>query len=231
MSKAKKKQSRTYGIIIPSEWENAKAIIVKAKSVAKYYYYIEHDKDVFTENTDFGQIGEFKKKHIHLLFTFNSSRDLSTVCNYFSEFPELKENSFELINNAFGAKRYLVHADDPDKAQYNVLEVETNDKLFTNCFVEKLAADTEVKIIKENYKIKENETMDEYIDRHLPLLLHLNTYCKFIVIRGLRHDWYWQNQIKQINDNTKDKKNNPSKPEYIPGNENYHYNDNDGFPF
>jgi hypothetical protein len=137
MSREKKKQSRTYGIIIPSEWENAKQIILKAKQIAKHYYYIEHDKDYYTEDGENGAAGELKKKHIHLLFTFNSSRDLRTVANYFSEFPELKENSFELIHNAYGAKRYLIHADNPEKSQYYMFEVETNDPLFPDCFITK----------------------------------------------------------------------------------------------
>jgi hypothetical protein len=54
-----------------------------------------------------------------------------------------------------------------------------------------------------NYKVRKGETMEEYIDRHLPLLLNLNTYCKFIVMRGLRKDWHWQSEIGSF---LKDKK-------------------------
>jgi hypothetical protein len=203
MSKSKKKQSRTYGLIIPSDWENARAIVLKAKAVAKYYYFIEHARDVYSSDGEHGMAGELKNKHIHLLFTFNSSRDLGTVQNYFSEFPELRKNSFELIRNAFGAKRYLIHADNPEKTQYDVLEVESNDKCFSNVFIEKMAGDAEVKLMNANYKVRKGETMEEYIDRHLPLLLNLNTYGKFIVMRGLRKDWHWQNEVGNL---LKDKK-------------------------
>jgi hypothetical protein len=160
---------------------------------------------------------------MHLLFTFNSSRDLSTVQNYFSAFAELGENSFELIRNAYGAKRYLVHADNPEKTQYDILEVETNDKCFSNCFIEKMAAETEVKMMNENYKVRKGETMEEYIDRHLPLLLNLNTYCKFIVMRGLRKDWHWQNGISRLS-NLLDKKSNRALREPV-SDDFYNYDD------
>jgi len=196
MSKAKKKQSRTYGIIIPSEWENAKSIIIKAKSVAKYYYYIEHDRDIYAEDSEFNAKGEFKKKHIHLLFTFNSSRDLSTVCNYFTDFPELKENSFELINNAFGAKRYLVHADDPDKAQYNVLEVETNDKLFANCFIERASKNDMFDNFLNAFD-NNASTMREYCEKFRPMAMEMTASQMSYNILQWRREWRLMNEYRE----------------------------------
>jgi hypothetical protein len=130
--------SRTWGLILPCEWDNHMSIVHKAKTVAKYYYWIKHNRDFYgdapedLENENSHSPGELKKEHIHLLMTFNSSRDLSTVRNYFSEFDQLKENSFEKIANAFGAKRYQVHADNPEKAQYKIaLCLSQNSPLFT----------------------------------------------------------------------------------------------------
>jgi hypothetical protein len=135
MSRKEKMSAKSWGIIIPSEWENAKAIVGKAKTLSKKYYWIEHDKDFYIDE----KTGEIipKKNHIHLLMTFSTARSLTTVKNYFAEFSELKENSYEKINNMHGQIRYQIHADNPEKFQYYQFEINTNDVLLDNYFIEK----------------------------------------------------------------------------------------------
>jgi hypothetical protein len=199
MSKIKKTQSRVYGLILPCEWKNCMEIVHHSKTVAKYYYWIKHNRDFYgdaPEDLENGEsksahaVGELKKEHIHLLMKFNNSRDLKTVHNYFSQFSELKENSFEIIRNDHGAKRYLTHADNPEKAQYKIEEVETNDKLFANVFVDKISSSEELGILKRNYKFVLNRTtFDEYIDLWEPVLAGMNSYQKSMIFFKICDRW------------------------------------------
>jgi hypothetical protein len=221
----KKIQSRTWGLIIPTEWENHMQIIYKAKEVAKYYYWIKHDKDFYGDLST-GEVQETKKEHIHLLFTFSNSRDLSTVQNYFAEFnltekeetealllkansPEKElsgkysqkflTNSYESIKNAYGSKRYLVHKDNPEKFQYNPLEVETNDKLFANCFIEKVSSDEELEIIYKAYEKPAGDvTFREFCERFNTLFATMNAHSKMTNVHYLRCEWrYQQGEAKE----------------------------------
>ena len=165
-NKPKKVQSRSYGLILPCEWDNHMQIVYKAKSLSKHYYWIKHDRDFYgdaAEDVDNPhEPGELKKPHIHLLMKFNSSRDLSTVQGYFMEFERLKENSFEVIRNIHGSERYLIHADNPEKFQYRIEEVETNDKLFRNVFLEKSSNSDLVKAMRSGLMQASTLTFDEY---------------------------------------------------------------------
>jgi hypothetical protein len=168
-------------------------IVHKAKSVAKYYYWIKHDKDFYGDASEDVENphkpGELKKSHIHLLFTFNSSRDISTVQNYFKEFEELKENSFELIHNAYGAKRYLTHADNPEKYQYQIIEVETNDNLYPDVFIKKQSSSEEIISILNSYENANSLSVKDYCLNFSSILENLNTYQKMVVISNLRKEW------------------------------------------
>jgi len=199
MEKTKKIQSRTWGIIIPCEWENCMDIVYKAKQVAKYYYWIRHDNDSYNEPDDNvenpHQPGELKKPHIHLLMTFNNSRDLKTVRNYFSEFERLKENSFEKIANAFGAKRYLIHADNPEKHQYEIFHVETNDRLFQNCFIQKMSGDEMLDKFLDAFD-SDSKTMKEYCNNFRALFVGMNAWQMFGAIQNARREW----RIKNVED-------------------------------
>jgi len=141
-TKAKKIQGRSWQLIIPSEWQNISAIKEVCKSISRNYYYMLHDNDK-------NELNEPVKPHWHLLMTMGSSRDLSTMQNYFKDFPELLENSFEKIGSIHWAKRYLVHADDPNKHQYNPANVETNDKAYKDLFIEFASKIEETKYIQE----------------------------------------------------------------------------------
>jgi hypothetical protein len=195
ISKSKRVASRVYGLILPCKWENHMKIVHHAKTIAKYYYWIKHDRDFYGDAPEDAENphepGEVKDPHIHLLFKFNSSRNLETVQNYFKDFEELKGNSFEVIRNAYGSERYLVHADNPEKAQYNIEEVETNDKLFKNVFVEKIASFDELNKLVESY----NPTLappllwKDYCDKFSASLVNLNSYQKMCVLDHLRREW------------------------------------------
>jgi len=200
MEKKKKVQARTWGIIIPCEWDNHVQIICKAKQVSKYYYWIRHDHDMYTEpheNTDNPhKVGELKKPHIHCLMTFDNSRDLKTVQNYFNEFDQLKENSFEKISNAFGAKRYLTHIDNPDKYQYDPLQVETNDRLFPNVFLEKMSGEETFDKLQKAFDY-DAKTMKEYVEQFKPIFITMNAWQMFGCLQNARREWRIKNVAKE----------------------------------
>jgi hypothetical protein len=196
--KEKKIQSRTWGLILPCKWENCMQMVYKAKQVAKYYYWIRHERDCYTEPCDDVDnphaVGELKDPHIHLLFTFNSSRDLKTVKNYFAEFDQLKENSFEKIANAFGAKRYLTHADNPEKHQYQIEEVETNDRLFPNVFIEKMSKPEMIDVFFNAFD-SDAPSMRQYCENFRPMLCEMTSYQMSNSILNYRHEWRFKNLV------------------------------------
>jgi len=196
MGKIKKVQSRTWGIIIPCEWEEHMKIVHHAKTIAKHYYWIMHSNDSYGDN-ETGNVGEIKKSHIHLLMTFSNSRDLSTVQNYFKDFENLKENSFEKISNAYGAKRYLIHADNPEKYQYSIQEVETNDRLFPNCFIEKMSGAEIFDNLLEAFDA-DFPTMREYCNNFRPVCIGLNAYQMSQLINIYRREWRLKNEYSRV---------------------------------
>ena len=156
--------SRSWGLILPSEWTETFDIIEKVKNIAPRYYFILHDKDYDIET------GELKKAHYHVLFTFKSARRLPTVFNYFSEFSDkLKDNSFERINNIIGAKRYLVHIDNPEKHQYKPDQVETNDLQFKDIFIQKRSKDEVIDMIADSSQDTESEAERAYLEKFRPV--------------------------------------------------------------
>ena len=202
--KSKKIQSRTWGLILPCKWENHMQIVHKAKTLAKRYYWIKHDRDFYGDAPEDAENphepGELKAPHIHLLFTFNSSRDLSTVRNYFQEFPELVENSYEKIVNAHGSERYLIHADNPEKAQYKIEEVETNDKRFADIFIEKVASVDEYSSLVESYSPTNVQPVlwKDYCDKFKSSLVNLNSYQKMCVLDHLRREFRFLNAKREV---------------------------------
>ena len=82
--------------------------------ITKSYDYasILHDKDIH-EN------GEKKKPHIHVVVRFGQARWASAVCKELG----IEENYIEKTRNFVNALMYLIHYNDPDKAQYDICEV------------------------------------------------------------------------------------------------------------
>ena len=162
MFKTKKITSRSWQIVLPMDFPYVE-IAAKIRLISKKYYFIKHDRDV----DDFGVP---KKEHWHYLFTFSNSRDLSTVKNYFAEFvkeskePYLLDNSFEKIVSIVGSKKYLVHFENPYKAQYDWRDVETNDEFFEDLFIEPMSASDEFDyFVASLTKNKDNITLDDFL--------------------------------------------------------------------
>lgn len=75
-----------------------------------------HDKDI---NAD----GEVKKAHIHVILQFSSNKSQSQVTEIMSMVNAPKAIP---CRNTRGAIRYLIHADNPEKAQYSKNDVKAH---------------------------------------------------------------------------------------------------------
>lgn len=103
------------GVIYPdSESYNPIEVLETLKSKFKEWAYCLHDSDVNDE-------GELKKPHIHWVGR-GDPRTLSAV----AKFLGLKENEVELGKNFKALIQYLIHLNNPEKAQYSIENVVTN---------------------------------------------------------------------------------------------------------
>ena len=103
------------GVVYPaSESYNCVQVLETLKSKFKEWAYCLHDSDVNDE-------GELKKPHIHWVGR-GDPRTLSAV----AKFLGLKENEVELGKNFKALIQYLIHLNNPEKAQYSIEDVVSN---------------------------------------------------------------------------------------------------------
>lgn len=99
-------------------------------SIIRRYCYIEHNRDFYLDGTP-------KEPHIHLWISFINKKSLRQLIDMlYIKLPDGTEpNTFdELCDNNIVAQRYLLHLDNPDKAQYDVEEVVSYNVDLSNIF-------------------------------------------------------------------------------------------------
>jgi len=178
-------QSRSWQLIVPAGWDNLEPIKERCRGISRNYYFILHSYDK-------NELGEPVGPHWHLLMAFAAARRLNSMQNYFKEWGKfdepgnekeegefsgeepkpgnlegaqlLRSNSFERVYSLIGAKKYLVHSEDPNKYQYSPLDVETNDKLYINLFLPQTDEITATRNIIRNFKqLSVCDTFDEFL--------------------------------------------------------------------
>lgn len=87
-----------------------------------------HDKDVEKD-------GSIKKAHYHLLLAYTSATTLSNIRGWFKAcgMPESELHSVRVCASGVGYYRYLIHKDNPEKAQYDANDIRVfndSDELF-----------------------------------------------------------------------------------------------------
>ena len=87
------------------------------------YAYIVHDRDI---NED----GEIKKEHCHVMFIFENAREINSVAKELN----IETYRIENVKSIKYMARYLIHLDQPEKAQYKYDEITTNIKDFKKHF-------------------------------------------------------------------------------------------------
>lgn len=103
------------GVIYPDSTSyNSIQVIETLKSKFKEWAYCLHDSDI---NDD----GELKKPHIHWVGR-GDPRTLSAV----AKFLGIKDNDVVLGKNFKALIQYLIHLNNPEKAQYSIENVVTN---------------------------------------------------------------------------------------------------------
>lgn len=114
---SKEKQSRIYTGILYPDAENYEydKVIGRLGDTFEDLAYITHDLDT-TEN------GELKKAHVHWCGKRKTPAPISTIANAL----HIPENDIEYCKSWKYCLRYLIHADNPDKVQYDVNDVVAN---------------------------------------------------------------------------------------------------------
>ena len=105
--------------------DNMKELLVNRECIMKYAYII-HDKDTYTlEDESKNQqhkAGTLKSPHIHLLLKFRCHQQIGNVAKWFNIPP----NNVQKVKSEAAATAYLIHANAPEKHQYELNEVISN---------------------------------------------------------------------------------------------------------
>lgn len=96
-------------------------IIEKIKFDTHYYFGITHNKD--TKDT-----GEIRKKHIHIVIKLKTKRTKGGLLKRLQKLLEIDKQriSIQMTRSQEATIRYLIHLDNPEKAQYPPFEIITN---------------------------------------------------------------------------------------------------------
>jgi hypothetical protein len=156
-------QARSWQLVVQFDWPNLEGIKAVGRRASQNFYYAYHDKDVnelgepvknhwhllmsFGSSRDLNTV---KNYFAEFAITDEQEQQLKLSSQSVGENEPgnelakmngeyeflLRKNSFEKIVSIKWAKRYLVHADDPNKFQYPIASVETNDNKFLDLFLD-----------------------------------------------------------------------------------------------
>lgn len=125
MAKKEEVRNRNWWVLLyPENPAHARAILM-IKDYPKFAY-ITHDRDVWSsddEDEDASHVaGSPKKVHVHVLLKFSNAKWHNALADELG----IEKRFLKPCLNCTHALRYLVHADDPDKFQYDKEQVVTN---------------------------------------------------------------------------------------------------------
>lgn len=150
----------------PSDWRSILADKLQVKAIISPL----HDKDVLddVEQTP-------KKAHYHVILRFDSKKSFAQI----KEITDLLNQPIpQKIKSIEGAVRYLIHADSPDKAQYNQADIQVIGNIDLDRYFKKTA------IQKDELTA---EIMDYICDNDITELADLLDYCRCENIEWFRH--------------------------------------------
>lgn len=136
-TKREQKQSRVFTCEIypDSESYDCNMLLRRLSSYWDKFYYILHDKDIYTEEDwdkyyqnnkkePAWQIGDLKKPHYHVIAVNSSPCMLGRAAKKF----DLPSNQVQTVQKFKNAVQYLIHLNNPNKYQYEPEEIVTNDE-------------------------------------------------------------------------------------------------------
>ena len=150
----------------PSDWRSILADKLQVKAIISPL----HDKDILddVEQTP-------KKAHYHVILRFDSVKAFGQI----KEITDLLNQPIpQKVKSIEGAVRYLIHADSPDKAQYNQADIQVIGNIDLDRYFKKTA------IQKDELTA---EIMDYICDNDITELADLLDYCRRENIVWFRH--------------------------------------------
>ena len=132
------------------QFDNIIEIVKGTSFYSCKYYYILHDRDINNKT------GEVKKAHYHLLVKLENAISIEKIIKSLVNergSQEAIENDFSIVKSFKGMVRYLIHKDNPEKEQYKLEEVVTNDRNISYYFNDNTIVENFqllVAIIKDN---------------------------------------------------------------------------------
>lgn len=167
MSNENKFRNRTIGLLLYPEDSTHVAAMDKIKTSYDYVA-ILHDKDVDED-------GVIKKAHWHVILRFPQAKWNTAVVKELG----IEVNYTQELRNFNNAMMYLIHANDPDKYQYEIGEV-------FGTFKERLKELLNSQDKSEGEKVRE---LIEFIESYYPncgRVLTVTEFAKFCATNG-----YW----------------------------------------
>jgi plasmid replication protein len=142
--KSTKRKARYWTVVVypessPPDWVEQ----VKQTHLA-YLISPIHDKDLTA-------VGDYKKPHYHLVLMWENP---TTFANVREVLKPITEVCPQAVNNLGRLARYLVHMDDPDKAQYDVADIQSG------------GVDLEEMLYSQNNRAKQFELVHRYCLEH-----------------------------------------------------------------
>lgn len=117
-----------------SESYDCKLLLARLEYFWDKFYYILHDKDVYTEydydkylmdyqDLPIWKVGELKKPHYHVVCHNESNMTLGRASTKYG----IPSNMVERCKSLKSSVQYLIHLNNKDKFQYHTEEIITND--------------------------------------------------------------------------------------------------------
>ncbi|EOC7418851.1 replication protein [Campylobacter upsaliensis] len=166
---AKNDKARYWGFLVYPEsvaqdWEE----VLSVKYGFEWVKSPLHDKDINADNTP-------KKPHYHCLIYFNGKKSYNQIKTIMSE---IGATAPQIIHNAKGNVRYMLHLDNPEKAQYKISDL----KAFNGFDIEKYIFSE--KELNEKRLNALNDIYDFIEQQGLTEFHQINTYAR-------KNEPYW----------------------------------------
>ncbi|EAL8904446.1 hypothetical protein D0B03_09040 [Campylobacter upsaliensis] len=166
---AKNDKARYWGFLVYPEsvaqdWEE----VLSVKYGFEWVRSPLHDKDINADNTP-------KKPHYHCLIYFNGKKSYNQIKTIMSE---IGATAPQIIHNAKGNVRYMLHLDNPEKAQYKIsgLKAFNGFDIEKYLFSEKELNEKRLNALNDIYDFIEQQGLTEFHQ--------INTYAR-------KNEPYW----------------------------------------